>query len=139
MVLDRKVRAVMQTDVLTVDVAEPLSAVRRLLDDHAFHHVPVLDGERLVGIVSALDLARASLDRWVDDQATNDAWLDRTAIRDVMTPVPRVLHPDDSVRQAASVLGDGSFHALPVVDARHHLVGILTSTDLVRLFYTELR
>ena len=139
MVLDRKVRSVMATDVVTVDVAEPLSAVRRLLDDHAFHHVPVLDGDRLVGILSAVDLARVSLDRWVEDGATRDAWLDRTAIRDVMTALPQVLHPDDSLRQAAGVLGDGAFHALPVVDAQHHLVGILTSTDLVRLLFAELR
>ncbi|MEQ1569611.1 MAG: CBS domain-containing protein [Myxococcota bacterium] len=139
MISDRKVRSVMQVDVHTVNVASPLSAAARLLSTHPFHHVPVVDGERLVGILSAHDVARVSLEQWVKDPATRAAWLDRQAVRDVMTPLPDVLHPDDPVRVAAERLGDGAYHALPVVDEHHQLVGIVTSTDLVRLLFSELR
>lgn len=139
MILDQLVRSVMQVDVKTVPVEAPLSSAARLLASHAFHHVPVLEGERLVGILSSHDLARVSLERWVADGPTRAAWLDQIRIRDAMTPLPEVLRPDDPIRLAAERLGDGAFHALPVVDEDHHLVGIVTSTDLVRLLSLELR
>jgi CBS domain-containing protein len=57
-----------------------------------------------------------------------------------MTPLPEVLHPHDPIRVAAERLGDGSFHALPVLDPHTHaLVGIVTTTDLVRFLHDQLR
>lgn len=140
MIVDTRVRSLMQTEVISVDVASPPSAVRRLLDTHRFHHVPVLDGDVLVGIVSTVDLARVSLERWVEDKATRDAWLDREwSLAALMTPLPDVLHPDDPIRVAAERLADGAYHALPVVDADRRLVGIVTSTDLLRFLVPHLR
>lgn len=140
MIPDPKVHSLMQRDVQTVGGDTPLADVGRLMAARGFHHVPVVDGGRVVGIVSALDVARASLERWVPDQATNEAWLAGIAARDSMTPLPEVLHPLDSLRVAAERLGDGAFHALPVVDpASHALVGILTTTDLVRYLHGQLR
>lgn len=139
MVLDRPIRNIMQTDVRTISVEAPLSEVQELLDSHVFHHVPVVDGKRLVGILSTVDLARVSLEPWVADPATRSAWLDNTmALRDVMTALPEVLHPDEPIRKAAELLGNGHYHALPVVEDTE-LVGIVTSTDLIRLLYYEVR
>lgn len=139
MILDEKVRSIMQTEVHSVDVHSTMSEVYHLLETHPFHHLPVVEGQRLVGILSSMDLARLSFDRWVDDRATRDAWLDEWPIRNVMTALPDVLRPDDPIRTAAERLGDGAYHALPVVDHEHHLVGIVTTTDLVRLLFTALR
>lgn len=140
MVIDTRVRSVMQADVVSVDVASPPSAVRRLLETHRFHHVPVVDGDTLVGIVSTVDLARVSLERWIDDKPTRDAWLDREwSLSKLMTPLPDVLHPEDPLRLAVERLADGAYHALPVVDHERRLVGIVTSTDLLRFLAQHLR
>lgn len=128
----------METNVRFVEVDAPLSEVHRMLETHPFHHVPVVDEGRLVGILSSVDLARVSQELWVKDEETRAAWLDEMmSIREQMTPLPDVLHPDDPIRVAAERLGDGAYHALPVVDHEGRLVGIVTSTDLVRLLHTE--
>jgi CBS domain-containing protein len=107
--------------------------VRRLLSRHPFHHVPVLDGELLVGILSSHDLLRLSLTVYEDSSEMEDAWLDASStIRKAMTPEPEALYPEDPISRAASILGDGSFHALPVIDREGRLKGMVTSTDLIR-------
>ena len=134
--LQLPVRRIMTAEPVTVRLGQPLSRVRDLLRTHPFHHVPVVS-ERggLVGVLSSLDLARVSLDAWVKDEATVDAELDAAFdLRGVMTHEPVTVGPDDSIRLAAERMGDGDFHSLPVVDREGRLVGILTSTDLLRHF-----
>jgi CBS domain-containing protein len=130
------VRHIMTTDVLAVQVRAPLSEVRRLLRHHPFHHVPVLDGDRLVGLLSSVDLARLGLEAWGVGEETVDAHLDASfRVEEVMSVGLEALRPHDTVEKATEILADGRFHALPVVDEHEHLVGLLTSTDLLRFFY----
>lgn len=134
---DLRVRDLMTVDVEAVQRTARPSEVRGLLRRRAYHHVPVLDGERLVGILSAVDIALVSLGGYVHDQGTVDAHLDvafdlgKLMAVDVVT-----VRPDDTVQRAAERLGDGQFHALPVVDHDGRLVGILTSTDILRWLAT---
>ena len=131
------VRHVMATDLTTVQIDEPPSELRARFSTFGIHHIPVLKGKTLVGIVSTLDLARLSLEVWVKDPATRDSWLDEMfKVRDLMTFEPEVVHPDDTIRAAADKLAQGNFHALPVVDDNTQLVGMITSTDLLRLMVT---
>jgi CBS domain-containing membrane protein len=133
-----RVRDLMTVDVESVPITARPSQVRDLLRRRPYHHVPVVDGTRLVGIVSAVDIALVSLGGYVHDQGTVDAHLDaafdlaKLISVDVLT-----VRPDDSAAVAADRLSSGAFHALPVVDAEGALVGILTSTDLVRWLATQ--
>ena len=124
----------MVADPVTVPAGAALSRVRALLADHPFHHVPVVSEHGgLVGVLSSADLARVSLDAWVKDAATVSAELDATFdLAAVMTHEPVTVTPDATLRHAAGLLADGGFHSLPVVDEDGILVGMLTSTDLLR-------
>ncbi|MCO4747909.1 MAG: CBS domain-containing protein [Proteobacteria bacterium] len=134
MVWSQPVRTVMVPDPVCVTVSMTPSAVYAVLDAHTFHHVPVLEDGALVGVISTLDIAKVSLGAWVHDAETEDAWMDRQfRIRDIMTWEPEFVRDTDSLRHAADRLAEGSFHCLPVLDASDKLVGILTSTDLLRL------
>lgn len=127
------VRNLMSTDPTSVDADAPPSVVRSLLESGAFHHLPVVDKGIVVGIVSPLDLARVSLGAWVKNADTAAAWLDsQFDIRDLMTWEPEFVRDDDTVRVAADKLSAGTFHSLPVLDEAGQLVGMLTSTDLIR-------
>lgn len=139
MVLDQKVRSIMATDVRTVSADATMLDACRMLDEHPFHHLPVVRDGRLLGILSTVDLARLSFEGWIEDRETREAWLARWPVHEVMTALPDVLHPEDPVRKAAELLGDGMYHGLPVVDGDRMLVGIVTTTDLVRLLAGELR
>jgi CBS domain-containing protein len=55
----RKVADVMTHDVLTVDATSPLTDIVALMEEHRVKRVPVLDGDRVAGVVSRADLLRA--------------------------------------------------------------------------------
>lgn len=94
----------------------PVGAARRMLKDAWIRHLPVLDGELLVGIVSDRDLGRAPSDA--------------TPLRDIMTRTVFVLSPDTPIRRAAHVFRDRRLGALPVLEGRK-LVGIVSALDVV--------
>lgn len=138
MIPNPPVRQLMSTDVVSIDINAPLSTVRKLLEVNRFHHVPVLEDGVVVGVLSSVDIARVALNAYVTDARLVDAHLDAAfSVRQVMTPDPIVVVPDDSVHLAAERLGDGDIHCLPVVDHARRLVGMLTSTDLVRFLYAR--
>jgi CBS domain-containing protein len=62
-VLDTTVASVMTTSVLSVSPEDTLDATRRLMTDRRFRHVPVVDGDVLVGIVSIGDVVKAHIDQ----------------------------------------------------------------------------
>lgn len=114
---------VMTTNVKTVQISQKMSEVLRILSENQIHHVPVVDGRKLVGIISTTDIIRLSI-----TVSTADGWsIERVMNRNLVT-----IEIHDTVRKAAQLMSDGIFHSLPVVNKDGHLVGIITSTDLIR-------
>ncbi len=125
------VKKIMSTDLVTVHVKQKVSEVHALLAEHRLHHVPVVSGTRMIGLISATDLLRVSYgDVYRQDPRQVDALLDTMSIRDVMQEDIRTIEPGQSVRRAAEILAQGGYHCLPVV-ADDELVGMLTTTDLI--------
>jgi CBS domain-containing protein len=141
MLSDHSVSFVMTAEpLITVDVAQPLSTVRRLFAKHSIHHVPVLQGNKLVGMISSTDLLRLgigldvdALDATGEGAGPADAELDEGfSIEGAMERRLVTLHPKDSLLRAAELLAQEHFNSLPVVDEQGELVGILTTRDLLR-------
>jgi len=122
--IDTPLSQLMTRDVESVSPATPLRVVRELFSERDLHHVAVVEGERLVGLVSSNDLLR------LGDEGVGN----RLVARDVMQGRPVTVRETDSVREAAALLSEGAFHGLPVIDAQGRLRGIVTSTDLIRFF-----
>ena len=114
---------VMTTNVKTVQISQKMSEVLRILAENQIHHVPVADGQRLAGIISTTDIIRLNI-----TVSTADEW----SIEEVMKRNLVTIDINDSVRKAAQLLSDGIFHSLPVINNERHLIGIITSTDLIR-------
>lgn len=85
--------------------------------------VLVEDGGSLVGIFTERDL----LNR-VDH---SDALWSHVVVRDVMTPHPMVIRPDDSLSEALRRLTQGHRRHLPVVDERGHVLGLISIRDIL--------
>ncbi len=129
---------IMTKDVFSVHLGEKPSKVRQMLDENPFQHVPVVSGKTLVGIISAKDLAKLSLDAYVHDKRSVDAHLDAEfSLEQLMTPDPECVDDHATVRKAAEILAEGPFHALPVVDKAGALQGMVTSTDLLRYLVAQ--
>lgn len=126
------VSRIMTTQIVTVHTGQRLSEVRTAMTDGTFHHVPVVSGKKLIGMLSATDLLRVTYEYGVDDRQ-NDTVLDHTvAIRELMTTTPVTLRDSGTIRDAVGILAEGRFHSLPVVDDAGDLVGLVTTTDLLR-------
>ena len=127
------VQNVMTRQLVTVHTASRVSEARRALAEGSFHHLPVVSGDVLVGMISTLDLTKVDLAGWGTDTRSLDAVLDHQfTIEDLMTKNMSVLKKGDTVRDAAKVLAEGKFHGVPVVDDQGRLLGLVTTTDLVR-------
>ena len=126
------VSKIMSSEILTVHTAQKLSEVYSLLTENGIHHVPVVSGKQLVGLISSTDLMKLSLDAYGTSDASNKEYFDsQFSIADVMSTELVTIKSNDTVRSAAEKLSSGAHHSLPVVDGDGTLVGIVTTTDLI--------
>jgi CBS domain-containing protein len=122
---DIPISRIMTPDPATVTPQSTAAEARRLLDSNVIHHLPVIEGGRLVGIVSSSDLLKLYL---LDDHL---ALYSRATVDQIMETNVVVLPEDATLRDAAEKLSMGHFHSLPVVTRRRSLVGIVTTSDLI--------
>lgn len=122
----------MTKDPVTVHHGQKLSEVRQLFLEHGIHHLPVVSGKRLIGMISATDMMRLSLSAYGGDERTMDAMLDHQfSIEQVMSKHLTTIEAKRTIREAAEQLRSGKFHAVPVVDDAGDLAGIVTTTDVI--------
>jgi CBS domain-containing protein len=96
-------------------------------------HVPVLRSKQLVGIISKTDINRLAFSDYLDGEENADvAVFNMLSIEQVMTSKPRVVKESATIYDVAKILSKEEFHALPVVDNGDQLVGIVTTTDVIR-------
>jgi CBS domain-containing protein len=112
----------MSRDLLTVGPFVPLTEVTKRMVSRDVGAVIVMDGARLVGILTERDVLRA-VASGLDDS---------TLVKDCMTRDPDTLESDETTRQAATLMIHGGFRHLPIVDG-DEVVGMLSIRDLMRV------
>ncbi len=121
--MNESVSTIMTSKLITLGPGQTLGEAREIFITKRIHHIPIVDGTKLVGLITSWDLFKTGLSA---EQYHNKK------ITDVMTTKLAVLEPDDKIGSVAEVLMEHLFHAIPIVDADHNLVGIVTSYDLLR-------
>lgn len=116
------VKEFMTPNPITVTPDKKADETLDLMKNLNFRQCPVVDGGKLVGIVTDRDL-RASLSKGGD-----------TRVGEIMARNPVTILDYTSVEGAAEIIRSGKFNALPVVSNKGELVGILTVTDLLDAF-----
>lgn len=119
----------MTRDPKTVSPGDLLSRAAAILREGGFHHLPVVEGGRLVGILSDTDLRNASFGALSAEGGAAGTRKVREAMRTEVWSVT----PDDSVEDALLILTREKFGALPVLSG-DRLVGIITRADLLNAF-----
>jgi IMP dehydrogenase len=114
----KKYESKMITDPITIGPDRLLSEVRRLMDDHGISGVPVVEGPKLVGIITSRDLRfEQNLDQRVDDVMT----------RELVTATGGT-----TLNEAREILHRAKVEKLPIVDKNRHLIGLITIRDLLK-------
>jgi acetoin utilization protein AcuB len=124
---------IMSHNVITVGLDDELSTLRKLFDAHGFHHVLVVDGQRLVGVISDRDVLR-EMSPFIDTlgERTQDVATLRKKAHQFMSRKLVVARRDESVAEAVARMLDHSVSCLPVVTANGHVEGIVSWKDLIR-------
>lgn len=128
------VSTIMVTDLVTINPEATLREVKEIFDSHSFHHIPVVNFRKIVGIVS-----RTDFDRFVGGLKRNNESLDaldNTHVEEIMTKGLGKLEPDDRINVALEIFSKNWFHVLPVVQ-NDELVGIVTTQDIIRALLNE--
>jgi len=132
------VRALMRPDPVTLSVADTLDIADDLMRLGLIRHLPVVDGTRVVGIVSQRDLLRAAVSSLLEpDREAERAWFRRVVVATVMTPHVFTVPPWAPLQTAVGIMVDKRIGCLPVVEDGR-LVGLLTETDCLSRLRTLL-
>lgn len=122
----------MQRDVLRLAEDATLGVAEDVMRLGGVRHIPVVAGDRLVGIVSQRDLLRAAASTLLAlTQEHRRDWLGTIAVRDVMTSPVRTVTPAQPASDVVALLLEHRIGCLPVVEDGR-LVGIVSETDCLR-------
>ena len=134
-----KIRDYMTTEVATANLRDGMRQTFFRMRERSIRHMPVLDDSgKLAGIISDRDLRRPD---WVntEENVAHYYLLDNAhKVQDAMTPAPVTVQAGDDVSAALGIMVERKFGALPVVDDRNHLVGVISTVDLLRAFQNHL-
>lgn len=129
----------MTANPVTVEPHTRFTDARRMMDEHGFRHIPVVEKGKLVGILTLSDIRRASPSPATTFSAGEINYLyDKMEVRDAMTRDPITVTPDTPVEDAALLAYKHKVGALPVVSG-DKVVGIITQKDLFDIMMSVFR
>lgn len=149
-----KVKDVMTPKVITCRPDDPISTVTRLVREYNISGVPVVEGEKIVGIVTEkdiLDLLKTperSMELWLPSPLEvieipireminwEETWralkeIGERPVRKIMKKPVYTASPDDSIEKAAGLMIKHGINRLPVVE-KGKLIGIVAREDIIR-------
>jgi CBS domain-containing membrane protein len=126
------VNRIMMTPVLTIAPSESLAEALRLFTSYPVHHLPVVEEERVVGMLSSADVAKLKFFLPPPGAARDALLKERWQVRKIMRSPALTVAEHESAQRAAEIMATNGIHALPVVNSKAHLIGIVTTTDMMQ-------
>lgn len=122
---------IMTEDIITVNKTQSIKEVSDIIEDKNIRHVPVVSGDKVIGMLSKVDLQKISFVNTVDGDNLTTALYDGLNIEQVMTKDVKVVQKNDTIFDVATILSKNEFHSLPVIE-EERLIEIVTTTDLIK-------
>ena len=124
----------MSAPAVTIDAQSSMQDAMSLLKERGISMLPVMDGKRLVGIVTDRDLKKAS----PSGATTLDIHellylLSAIQVKDIMSKKPITVPPDYTIEETAEILMSNKISGVPVVDSDGGVLGVITHTDLFKV------
>ena len=129
--LDFPIATLMTTNVKCVEPNQKIIDLKHIYEQQKFHHhIPVIENNKLIGMVSLIDFMRAIHTASLDD---NEQVYHTIEVKDIMSSNPVTIVENTSIKEATALLAKGEFHSL-VVTENNEVKGIVTTADLLNYF-----
>lgn len=130
---------IMNSRIVTVEMDDSLKIVKDIFDHTQFHHLLVIDDNKLCGIISDRDLLKSlSPNLGTLAESTNDlSSLNRKA-HQIMTRHPIVINHKATMNEAITLFNKHKLSCFPVVNEKHNPVGILSWRDIFKALEDEI-
>ncbi len=131
----RTVGEIMTSKVVTVEMDDSLEVIRDIFRKVKFHHLIVVDGEKIVGVLSDRDFLKA-ISPYVNTMSETNrdrATLEKRA-HQIMSHYPVTVQKSCQTQTAAKLMLDRRVSCLPVTMPDGILVGVVTWKDVFRAF-----
>lgn len=129
------IATIMSTDLMMVQSDDKVVIVRDIMEANGIHHVPVVNFNKLVGLISKSDLLHflKGMNYNSYQDLMNDVRLKNYIAAEIMTEDLECLQPEDSIEKAIELFQKNRFHAIPIVKGDNELIGILTTFDIINM------
>lgn len=133
------VEEIMTKELITLTLSDSLYDAERLFKRHKIRHIPIVKGDKLIGVLSYSDLIKISYVDVVEDESVDmpSVVYDMYSIEQLMAKVVVSALPTATVKEVTEILSKQSYHSIPIVDQLGHLKGIVTTTDLLKYFLKQ--
>ena len=121
----------MTESVLTVDINDGAGEVLRMFAGYPVHHLPVLNQQEVVGMLSTADVMKLDLFLPKSSKSPIDYLNERMKVGALVRRPVLTVQPHETVETAAYLMAENGVHALPVVNAKIQLLGIISTTDII--------
>ena len=127
------VSEIMTTKVITANMDDTLAKIQKVFDKNRFHHIPVLDGDRIVGIISDRVLLR-EISPFIHTPCANNRDFNtmKRKTPQVMVRDVKCLAKETSIEEAAETLLKERVNCLLVVSDSGFIDGIVTAKDVLK-------
>jgi len=127
------VKEIMSKGSITVSSTERLVHARRVMLESHVGRLPVVDEEKLVGMITSKDLMRAFIDfRKKVPEKYQKSQIKEVLVEDIMSTNPTVVSKEMSITEVSEIIMETGFNGLPVVEDGD-VIGIITQTDILKL------
>jgi acetoin utilization protein AcuB len=126
-------KEIMSTRVVTVDMDDTLKVVKEIFDNTKFHHILVLEDDRLFGVISDRDLYRSishNIGTAAETKKDSDTLFKKA--HQIMSRLPITLGPENNVDDAIEVFNRNIISCIPIVEEQDKVVGIISWRDIFK-------
>jgi acetoin utilization protein AcuB len=127
------ISSIMTIGVITLAPTDTLIKAEEIFANNRIHHIPIVENEKLVGMISSSDLLlfKRGFTSSAEDIQHNKERLQAYEINHIMTKRLATLDVSDRINVALEIFNENLFHALPITE-NDSLVGIVTTFDIIK-------
>jgi CBS domain-containing protein len=128
------ITSIMTKNVISVKPGQKILDIKHIYEKKDFHHhIPVIENDKLIGMISLVDFMYKIKGAGLDD--SNEAYHTLRA-KDIMSENPFTMSSNATIEEVSNVLSKGRYRAIPIIEDER-LVGIVSTADVIKFFISQ--